>query len=98
MPQLNFLLSLPLLDDNPRRTVIMSIGWYRLLNARRSQLFLRSALKRRKDEELSRRWGVMPPGLASRRQGRDQGRDKEERKSDKGTAEEVMMKKDGSQL
>ncbi|GAA5950712.1 hypothetical protein JCM21900_000488 [Sporobolomyces salmonicolor] len=43
--------------------VILGIGWIRLIRARRSQLFLRSALRPRQNEDLleSRRWAVGPP-------------------------------------
>ncbi|GAA5948138.1 hypothetical protein JCM3765_007125 [Sporobolomyces pararoseus] len=70
--------------------VIMSIGWYRLVRARRSQLFLRSALKRRKDEELSNRWGVGLNRPVTRGDGTKDGKGE--------AAEDVMTKKDGSQL
>ncbi|GAA5915004.1 hypothetical protein JCM5296_003828, partial [Sporobolomyces johnsonii] len=42
---------------------ILGIGWIRLIRARRSQLFLRSALRPRQHEDLleSRRWAVGPP-------------------------------------
>ncbi|GAA6060018.1 hypothetical protein JCM10212_001176 [Sporobolomyces blumeae] len=40
--------------------VIMGIGWVRLVRARKSQLFLRSALKKRKEEDVSQSWSVGP--------------------------------------
>ncbi|GAA5835606.1 hypothetical protein JCM3766R1_006459 [Sporobolomyces carnicolor] len=75
---------------------IMSIGWVRLTRARRSQLFLRSALKRRKDEELSHRWGVGP--VASSIEGSTRERGTEDKRERKDTTEDKMMKKDGTEL
>lgn len=74
----------------------MSIGWVRLTRARRSQLFLRSALKRRKDEELSHRWGVGP--VASSIEGSTRERGTEDKRERKDTTEDKMMKKDGTEL
>ncbi|GAA5925488.1 CorA family magnesium transporter [Sporobolomyces koalae] len=72
--------------------VIMSIGWYRLVRARRSQLFLRSALRQRKDEELSKRWRVGP--VAQEPNTRvPLSHDRKET-----GAEDSMIKKDGTQL
>ncbi|GAA5893566.1 CorA family magnesium transporter [Sporobolomyces salmoneus] len=79
--------------------VIMSIGWLRLVRARRSQLFLRSALKRRKDEELSHGWGVGPvASISLPRDGKGKETNGESGKDEKGTAEDRMLKKDGTQL
>ncbi|GAA6008201.1 hypothetical protein JCM11491_001927 [Sporobolomyces phaffii] len=77
--------------------VIMSIGWFRLVRARRSQLFLRSALKKRKDEELSRRWGVGPVASAPSKASLDRAENSTQGNK-KGDPEEGMTRKDGSQL
>ncbi|GAA5874548.1 hypothetical protein JCM16303_002902 [Sporobolomyces ruberrimus] len=80
--------------------LIMSVGWYRLVRARRSQLFLRSALKQRKNEELSSRWGVgpvVPKSDPRAKASEGSGGNDKGRKGDR-AAEDVMMKKDGSQL
>lgn len=85
-----------------RQTVIMSIGWYRLVRARRSQLFLRSALKQRKKEDINQDWGVGPVNLASKGKqsriegGKQGGGEKKEKKSE--AAEDRLMKKDGTEL
>lgn len=85
-----------------RETVIMSIGWYRLVRARRSQLFLRSALKQRKKEDINQDWGVGPVNLASKGKqsriegGKQGGGEKKEKKSE--AAEDRLMKKDGTEL
>lgn len=89
-------------DFEPRCVfaVIMSVGWYRLVRARRSQLFLRSALKQRKNEELSSRWGVgpvVPKSDPRAKASEGSGGNDKGRKGDR-AAEDVMMKKDGSQL
>ena len=76
----------------------MSIGWVRLTRARRSQLFLRSALKRRKDEDLSHRWGVGPVASSIEGSTRGNGNGTEDKREGKDTTEDKMMKKDGTEL
>ncbi|GAA5877559.1 hypothetical protein JCM8547_007731 [Rhodosporidiobolus lusitaniae] len=82
---------------------VTAIGYVRLMRARRSQLFLRSALKPRQDEELSPFWRAGPVNPPTRGEVKMVAEGKKAEKKEEGRKkeeepEEAMKKKDGSQL
>lgn len=83
---------------------VTAIGYVRLSRARRSQLFLRSALQPRHDEELTPSWRagpVQPPTIAQARElenYRRGGREEKGKEEDPEEDGEGMKKKDGTQI
>ncbi|BGP16574.1 magnesium ion transporter [Rhodosporidiobolus nylandii] len=81
---------------------ITAICYIRLIRARRSQLFLRSALRPRQDEDLTSNWRagpVQPPTTGDLKQVKQNGGEKQGKGDGKEKeVEEPMKRKDGTQL
>ncbi|GAA5981688.1 hypothetical protein JCM11641_004215 [Rhodosporidiobolus odoratus] len=75
---------------------VTAIGWIRLTRARKSQLFLRSALQPRKDEELTHHWRAGPVDPPSTRQIEGEQRGRQGKVEER--VEEPMKRKDGTQI
>jgi hypothetical protein len=87
-------------DSHPLSHIVgvTAIGYVRLSRARRSQLFLRSALQPRADEELTHSWRagpVQPPTRDQVKEVREEDANEKEAEKEDG---EGMSKKDGTQI